>query len=703
MEKYRIVARDARTKELILESSTGKLERIDESKFMDTFADVSKKAIKYIKKGKDILVKFGDKLISGVNTIFDVIKNKNKDTHIFLGGKLGSVCDEMGVKNPNDEFISYLEQMDKEDAEMIPVLLAKSVLAYRDSLNDKTVNEAEEPENKDWADKWGMKPKAQRSLDSKNPSIPNYDAVGVTKALIEQADYIFDAEITEDSAINSSKDAMYKPILIFGESGIGKTQIIEGLVKHYKQYGIDVQMVLKTGQEIQNYALSAPSKSSTTLYKRDPETGKMLRDKDGNLIPLQTRESIKQVMAADMVGFDYEQASLEGNIIDADMGCGYGILFIDEFSRMQFDEEGLVMSLARNRGIGNTKLGTHWMVVMASNPGDMTDSKVKGLSTPQVIMHNLLTDNAMTNSFQFMHYNPNPEDWKKWAKSHDVNEYVIDFITSPETSYHFFNTRDIVPEESGATSNPRLWAELSKYMNYIISHKKNRFESGKSELDLTVIEDAKVFIDKVKERMEKNLPFEKDDFTAYLNDELITLSKKDFEEIWINPENIMEKGVKSPRRLQNFMINNGRGIPTNTTRIANKIYNAMPIEITENSVNDFLHKYMKEWLNNVAEFLTYFYGTDTNTAYTSSAFAGIEDGRVKTERISSTMSKVDASFLASLKTVVKLITDMLVEDVSSALNRKIEPASALFDGRILGGNVDEVPEKYLCLYAFCSK
>lgn len=702
MEKYKIVGRDAKTKELILESClTGKLERIDESKFMDTFADVSKKAVKYIKKGKDIFVKFGEKLIGGVNTIFDVIKNKNKDTHVFLGGKLGNMCDEMGVKNPNDEFISYLKELDMEDADMIPVLLAKSVLAYRDSL-DKKVNEAEELENKDWADKWGMKPKAQRSLDSKNPSIPNYDAVGVTKALIEQANYIFDAEITETSAIDSAKDAMYKPILIFGESGIGKTQIIEGLVKHYKQYGIDVQMVLKTGQEIQNYALSAPSKSTTTLYKRDSETGKLLRDKDGRLIPLQTRESIKQVMAADMVGFDYEQASLEGNVMDADMGCGYGILFIDEFSRMQFDEEGLVMSLARNRGIGNTKLGTHWMVVMASNPGDMTDSKVKGLSTPQVIMHNLLTDNAMTNSFQFMHYNPDPNDWKKWAKSHGVNDFVIDFITSPETSYHFFNTRDIVPEESGATSNPRLWAELSKYMNYIISHKKNRFETEKSELDLSVIEDAKVFIDKVKERMEKNLPFEKDDFATYLNDELITLSRNDFKNMWINPEIIVEKGVKSPRRLRNSMINNGRGIPTNTTRIANKIYNAMPIDITKNNVDDFLHKYMKEWLNNLAEFLTYFYGEDSQTTYSSSAFAGIEDGRAKIERVSASMSKVDISFLASLKTIVKLVTDMLVEDVSDALDRKIEPISALFDGRVLG-NVDEIPEKYLCLYAYCSK
>lgn len=702
MEKYRIVGRDAKTKELILESSTGKLERIDESKFMDTFAEVSKKAIKYIKKGKDILVKFGDKLVGGVNTIFDVIKNKNKDTHVFLGGKLGNMCDEMGVKNPNDEFISYLKELDKEDADMVPVLLAKSILAYRDSLNNKKVNEAEDTENKDWADKWGMKPKAQRSLSSKNPSIPDYDALGVTKALIEQANYIFDAEVTETSAMNAAKDAMYKPILIFGESGIGKTQIIEGLVKHYKQYGIDVQMVLKTGQEIQNYALSAPSKSSTTLYKRDSETGKLLRDKDGKLIPLQTRESIKQVMAADMVGFDYEQASLEGNIIDADMGCGYGILFIDEFSRMQFDEEGLVMSLARNRGIGNTKLGTHWMVVMASNPGDMTDSKVKGLSTPQVIMHNLLTDNAMTNSFQFMHYNPNPEDWKEWAKSHEVNEYVIDFITSPETSYHFFNTRDIVPEESGATSNPRLWAELSEYMNYIISHKKNKFETEKNELNLSVIEDAKVFIDKVKERMEKNLPFEKDDFTSYLNDELITLSRNDFKNIWTNPETIMEKGVKSPRRLRNSMINDGRGIPTNTTRIANKIYNAMPIDITKNNVEVFLHKYMKEWLNNVAEFLTYFYGADEMVSYSSSAFAGTEDGRIKVERVTASMSKVPVDFLSSLKTVVKLVTDMLVEDVSEALDRRIDPASALFDGRLLD-NINEVPEKYLCLYAFCSK
>ena len=672
MEKYKIIGRKPNG-DIILESNNGAVEVIDEGRFSDLYTKTKNAVLNFVKKHGRILVKIGDVIAENVINIFDVLKKGT--SHVFVNSAAADMLSENGVEIPNEEFLNYIDIKDEKDSDDVPLLLAKSILAlqkyvqdggsvlesghvdFRDKLYEDelyTKPEDFDPDEEEMRfygmrkndapisdktkDKWkrldnitvsdlskkgvtpinnvgsGQSERVPRSLDSDIPGVKSWDYETIAEEVKERFEDIIERKITDISAKNVKSEAMtsYKPFLILGESGIGKTSVIKQIIKEIMQErDIEIQLVYKTGAEMSSFGISAPAKVNVRNIRRD-RRGAIITGSDGKQSNFVTdRETIGHIPAVDIPMFNIMDAEVNDEIVEMDKSLGYGILFLDELSRSQMDDKSTIMSLIRNYGIGQYKLGTHWMIIAASNPISMSEGGDESLNNAGAVLRSMLSDDAIKNTFQLVNYRPKLSQWLEWATKHGVNKSVIAFLSNPKTSYHWFNTYDKVPELSGALSNPRLWAELGFALN--------KYESKHTSKD---IQTALKLVKKCQNLVDSNMPFEQAFIESYRADKL-EITSDDYKNMWVAPDKIVEKVVQSDkdgtplsvdtakfRRLRNNMLNHGNGRMTDVADVIDNIVDAFPF-VNNNCSADEFKSYIENdfsyYMNNFAEFLSYFY------------------------------------------------------------------------------------------------
>ena len=754
MEKYKIIGRKSNGN-IILESNKGNVMVIDESKFSELFTKTKDAVIDYVKRGKDILVKIGNKLISGVSNIYNILSNKDRVAHIFLNDDAVAKCEELGLENPNGEFEEFLENADKIEAVKTGVLFAKSILMLKNELNLDSVDESIAYKNARILNEkkfvsningphkgeiYDITPTnfikhneplaADRTLSSTISGVSDFDSDQISAMLGDQFIHAFAQPLGDTSfeirtkalednlnALNEldkkteqndkdgiktikyeiehsdSRDSLsaYKPYLIFGESGIGKTTIINDMVETLKAIsGKEVSLSVLTGTDISNFGISAPAKSGKPIYKKDGD-GKIVRDENGEPIILGNYETIAQTPSKEIPMYNYKEAVANNNVVEMDMAMGYGVLFIDELSRSELKDQPYVMRLVRNYGIGDYRMGTHWVIVCATNPAALSEGASNDINNASDVINSYLIDNAVKNSFQMLNYKPDINKWLEWAKINGVNRFVIDFLSDPRNSYHWFNNIDEMPIGGGSLSNPRLWSQLGDDINKIEQDTKRvktykyakdpaaRMVIGK--YDLSIIEDAKAFIEKVREKLKTNLPFEEDAFVDYLNSELIEISDADYENMWKNPSAIMQKTKKykdvldsegNPKlkddgeplreelpllRLRNADLNSGVGRTSVTSRVVERIVNKFPMCTQATDFKKYVNIELPKYLNNFAEFVSYFYSANTNIK----EFGTLLETGNGSIKVQAELYNVDEGYKARCKEILKGVMDAIYE------------------------------------------
>lgn len=643
MDKYRILRRHEGY--VTIQSEKGKIVRIDESSFMKNFVKLKDSFISYVRKGKEVLTKIKGKVVEGVNNIYNAILNKGEDTFIYISKGSVSTCEEVGVENPNAEFNAQLGVETIEEGRQADELLVNTILDLKDGMELKNRGKIDEASKavpgapdeyrgmigsriqrpgkkevdpelfRDNGD--GVTPGVEPTkLRSQIPSVPDYTRAELFEKLDEKLESIFNREITDDSCVKYD-DELYKPVMIFGAAGIGKTAIVNELKERYsKKLGVEIQMVKKVGNTLHKYSFASPAQGESTNYKLN-KGGKYEFDNDGNLIDVETRKAVTTVMAADIVSFNYKDAVMRDNVKERDEACGYGIIFIDEFSRIP--EPNLInsiMSFCTDRSVGEYRLGTHWAVIVATNPGSMTGKKKKGFTEADV-MEDLFSDDAKNRRFDKVNFCPTLDEWLEWAKSAHVNQLIIDYLSTPQFKFHWFNSFDRIPaKDPGVTSSPALWAQCSNYLDRIIA----RYE--REGLDATDVKTAKQFVSKIYDWFLSNMPYEGDDFTEFVKDEIMNVSKKDFKDAWLYPMDVKTKikdseGKTVEERKRNYLYGtNNSGLSTSSDRLAQKFYEACPIRITNfentNEGTEFLED-MQKYFDNISEFIDYFYSRGRRT------------------------------------------------------------------------------------------
>ena len=211
------------------------------------------------------------------------------------------------------------------------------------------------------------------------------------------------------------KGANAKPLLIWGAPGIGKTAIVNAVLKQCKGSQarmLDMQLSMKAYDDFFLPSYNADKTVATDVPK--------------SYLPVWEDRW-------DMTDEERKKA---------DEACGTGLLFLDELSRAKPQVQNVVLKLANERKLGDSyRLGSGWSVVAASNRlEDDEDSQQK-------------LGQAIGNRFRQVNYSPTCKSWIKWAQSKGyMNQHVLDWLEQNE-KYFYFQDND----ETTLFCTPRAW------------------------------------------------------------------------------------------------------------------------------------------------------------------------------------------------------------------------------------------------------
>lgn len=211
------------------------------------------------------------------------------------------------------------------------------------------------------------------------------------------------------------KGAAAKPLLIWGAPGIGKTAIVNAVLKKVKGDGsrmLDFQLSMK---EHDDFFLPSYNVNKTKAVDLPKSYLPVWEDLDS-----MTDEERKA----------------------ADAACGTGLLFLDELSRAKPQVQDVCLKLIGERKLGDSyKLGSGWSVIAASNR----------LEDDMDTQHDLSM--ALANRFRQVNYSPTCKSWRNWAEKQGyMNKHVLDWLEQNE-KYFYYQDND----ETKIFCTPRAW------------------------------------------------------------------------------------------------------------------------------------------------------------------------------------------------------------------------------------------------------
>lgn len=223
------------------------------------------------------------------------------------------------------------------------------------------------------------------------------------------------------------------PLLIFGAPGIGKTALLNQVLKGYNKVieskKDQWQLIVKT--------LSNETPENFMLPKYvDVDGATRAEDIPKTWLPV------------------YKPTGDPAKDAAASEACGRGLLFIDELSRATPQVLNVMLPLINERKINEWRLGENWVIICASN---RMEDEAYGQTE---------IGNAMANRFQICYYEPTVKTWAKWAaKQNYMSPLLLDWLQMGETETHaggkyfYYDPNEKNPDDSPSKvmCTPRSW------------------------------------------------------------------------------------------------------------------------------------------------------------------------------------------------------------------------------------------------------
>jgi len=267
--------------------------------------------------------------------------------------------------------------------------------------------------------------------ESVDPSKANVNEVKMhTEDPEAKWNIICDDEELRDEITRHIKKAGLARLLIWGAPGIGKTAILNNVVKGFQAAGNEYNLIVKT------LSNETPDNFMLPKYVEVGEGAVKAEDVPKTWLPVYHPTGDKAKDAA------------------ADAALGRGMLFIDELSRATQQVLNVCLPLINEGEFNGWKMGSGWCIVCASNRPEDEDSGQAPLG------------NAMLNRFAHVYYEPTVHTWRKWAdKQGFMSPLLLQWLSLPETEnmsggkYYYMDPNE---EMEGASSTalmctPRAW------------------------------------------------------------------------------------------------------------------------------------------------------------------------------------------------------------------------------------------------------
>ena len=223
------------------------------------------------------------------------------------------------------------------------------------------------------------------------------------------------------------RDPNCPPLMLWGPTGVGKSEVVIETVQHVSDPG-----------------------GSWTPKKDVPEAGGLEVINNWGLIDLR----VSLLEPSDLLGLP----DLGGQTVrwvvphqlpvigQEDRFPERGVLFLDELTHAQPAMQSACFSLVLDRRCGPHRLLPGWSIIAASN---CTDENA----------HTFPMSAPLRNRFAHFHIRCSLEAFKQWALEHEVDARIIGFLNWNPSTLHQSTE---APEESFPT--PRSWASASRVL-----------------------------------------------------------------------------------------------------------------------------------------------------------------------------------------------------------------------------------------------
>ena len=237
------------------------------------------------------------------------------------------------------------------------------------------------------------------------------------------------SKVLETSSINPSRLVTaiqhsinrQRPLFIWGQPGIGKSDIVAHVAKMQKRPLIDIRLPLMEPTDIRGIPYLADIK----VYNKD---GKLVKDDNG--VPMTDKE-FRWSTPSDLPTDEASRA----------------LVFFDEMSAAPPSVQAATYQIILNRRIGNYKMPKDVVIVAAGNR-----VKDKGVAYNMPM--------PLANRFTHLTLDVDVDDWKEWATLNRVHKDVVGYISFQPGDLNTFN-----PSAEGyAFATPRSWYFVSELL-----------------------------------------------------------------------------------------------------------------------------------------------------------------------------------------------------------------------------------------------
>lgn len=212
-----------------------------------------------------------------------------------------------------------------------------------------------------------------------------------------------------------------RPLFIWGQPGIGKSDIVAEVARSQGRPLIDIRLPLMEPTDIRGIPYLADIK----VYNKD---GVLIKDDNG--VPLTDKE-FRWSTPSDLPTDEASRA----------------LVFFDEMSAAPPSVQAATYQIILNRRIGNYVMPKDVVIVAAGNR-----VKDKGVAYNMPM--------PLSNRFTHLTLEVDADDWKEWAMLNNIHKDVVGYISfQPSDLNHFTPSSD-----SNAFATPRSWYFVSELL-----------------------------------------------------------------------------------------------------------------------------------------------------------------------------------------------------------------------------------------------
>ncbi|ASV44187.1 hypothetical protein PBI_SCTP2_172 [Salicola phage SCTP-2] len=271
-----------------------------------------------------------------------------------------------------------------------------------------------------------------------------------------------------------SQGLVLPPIMMWGQPGVGKSDLARQIGRELKRIVIDIRLLLKDPTDLsgipyfnpdsKRMETGAPSELPPSMSELDYLRSHLDEVGQPEMIEPSATEPTDRQLATIMDklermdnGENVDFTDVEKSKLMYMVNAGNAVIFLDEISSAPPAVQAAALQLVLDRKVGEYKLPESVSLIAAGNRSE--DNSVNfSMPTP------------LRNRFSHFTLVPHYESWEQWAIDNHIHHLVVGYLKAHSGNLNTFNPKN---RHEYAFATPRSWEFVSNVLKALTDEKGN--------------------------------------------------------------------------------------------------------------------------------------------------------------------------------------------------------------------------------------